>query len=183
MPQPTQATLTATAPAGPGNGHVVYRAGAAGWRQAAALEPLSLELDALEHYLTVQSMRFGDGVVTRIDCDLTVRHELVPPVLGQPLVENALKYGAASGPRPLRVEISARRDGDCLAIEVANTGRWAPRGVDRSTGTGLRSVERRLQILLGGQSQVTHMEADGWVRVRLRIPLGPGGAESRGGEA
>lgn len=140
-------------------------------RPAATLEPLGRELDAIEHYLTVQSMRFGDGVVTRIDCDLDVRHVPVPPVLVQPLVENALKYGFESGVRPLQVEISARRDGGCLVIEVANTGRWIPPGSGGSTGTGLHSVERRLRLLVGNRAQVSHMEQDGWVRVRVRVPL------------
>ena len=150
-------------------------------RPAATLEPLSRELDALEHYLTVQSMRFGDGLVTRIDCDLDVRDVPVPPVLVQPLVENALKYGAESGVRPLRVEVSARREGDSLAIEVANTGRWVTPGSGRSTGTGLHSVERRLRLLVGPAARVTHEERDGWVRVRVLVPVEP--AEQEDNEA
>lgn len=140
-------------------------------RPVAAREPLARELDALEQYLTVQTARFGDGLVTRIDCDLDVRAVSVPPALLQPLVENALKYGAESGTRPLRVEIRACRDGDWLALEVANTGRWAPPVIRPSTGTGLRSLERRLRLLVGPAATVAHGEEDGWVRVRIRLPL------------
>ena len=140
-------------------------------RPAATLEPLAREIDALEQYLTVQAARFGDGLITRIDCDLDVRGVPVPPVMIQPLVENALKYGAESAPRPLRVEISARRDGDRLIIEVANTGRWAPASSRNATGTGLHSLERRLKLLVSEAATVSHAEADGWVRVRLSIPL------------
>jgi signal transduction histidine kinase len=147
-------------------------------RPAAALEPLSRELDALEQYLTVQTMRFGAGLVTRIDCDVDVRGVPVPPVLVQPLVENALKYGAESGVRPLRIEVSARRDGPWLAIDVANTGRWVPPGRRESTGTGLDSLERRLRMLVGAEATVSHAEEDGWVRVRVRIPLDAAAAES-----
>jgi hypothetical protein len=143
-------------------------------RPAAALEPLSRELAALEQYLTVQGVRFGDALVTRIDCDLDVRDIRVPPVLVQPLVENALKYGGESGVRPLQVNVSARRDGEALLVEVANTGRWVPPGRKDSTGTGLHSLERRLRLLLGPGARVTHDEADGWVRVRVQIPLGDG---------
>jgi len=143
-------------------------------RPAAALEPLSRELDALEQYLTVQSMRFGDGLVTRIDCDLDVRGVPVPPVMVQPLVENALKYGGDSGIRPLRIDVSARRDGEWLAIDVANTGRWVPPGRRESTGTGLHSLERRLRMLVGAEATVSHAEEDGWVRVQVRIPLARG---------
>jgi len=149
-------------------------------RPAAVLEPLSRELDALEEYLTVQAARFGDGLVTRIDCALDVRDLPVPPVLVQPLVENALKYGAESGPRPLRVEVMARREGEWLAIDVANTGRWVTPGRKESTGTGLASLERRLRMLVGPTARVQHDAADGWVRVRVRIPLGSQGNGSQG---
>lgn len=148
-------------------------------RPAAVLEPLSREIDALEQYLTVQSMRFGDGLVTRIDCDLDVRAVRVPPVMVQPLVENALKYGGESAPAPLRLEVSARREQGWLVVEVANTGRWVPPGRRQSTGTGLHSLERRLQLLVGPTATVTHGEADGWVRVRIRVPIDPGRAEDR----
>jgi sensor histidine kinase YesM len=139
---------------------------------SATLEPLSRELDALEQYLTVQAVRFGDGLVTRIDCDLDVRNVPVPPVMVQPLVENAIKYGGLSGERPIRVEVRAGREQGCLVVEVANMGRWAPAGGPPSTGTGLHSLERRLRLFLGPSATVTHWEADGWVRVRIRVPLG-----------
>jgi len=150
-------------------------------RPAATLEPLSRELEALEQYLTVQVMRFGDGLETRIDCDLDVRGVPVPPVLVQPLVENALKYGAESGVRPLRIEVSARRDGNWLAIDVANTGRWVPPGRRDSTGTGLESLEKRLRMLVGAEARVSHAEDEGWVRVKVRIPLAGGSEATLGG--
>ena len=140
-------------------------------RPAATLEPLAREIDALEQYLTVQSVRFGDGLVTRIECDTDVRGVPVPPVMVQPLVENALKYGADTSPRPLRLEIAARRDGDRLVVEVANTGQWSPATSRASTGTGLESLARRLNLLVGSDASVTHAAADGWVRVWITIPL------------
>ena len=140
-------------------------------RPAATLEPLARELDALEEYLTVQSVRFGDGLVTRIDCDLDVRGVAVPPVMVQPLVENAIKYGGQTSPRPIRVEVAARREGDWLVVEVANTGSWVAAGSRNSTGTGLRSLERRLRLLVGPTAAVSHGEDHGWVRVWIRVPI------------
>jgi hypothetical protein len=137
---------------------------------AAPLEPLSRELDALENYLTILEVRFGDGLETRIDCDFDVRGVPVPAVMVQPLVENAIKYGGQTGPRPIRVHVTARREGQWLAIEVANTGRWVAPGGRQSTGTGLHSLERRLQLLAGPACTVSHCEEDGWVRVMIRIP-------------
>ena len=140
-------------------------------RPAATLEPLSRELDALEEYLTVQGVRFGDGLVTRIDCDLDVRGVPVPPVMVQPLVENAIKYGGQTSTRPIRVDVAARREGDALVVEVANTGAWVTPGGRQATGTGLHSLERRLRLLVGPSTTVSHREDDGWVRVRIRIPI------------
>ena len=142
-------------------------------RPAATLEPLSRELDALEEYLTVQGVRFGDGLVTRIDCDLDVRGILVPPAMVQPLVENAIKYGGETGDRPIRVTVAAGRDGDWLVIDVTNSGRWVAAGSRQSTGTGLHSLERRLRLLVGPAASVTHREDSGTVRVRIRVPILP----------
>ncbi len=140
-------------------------------RPAATLEPLSRELDALEEYLTVQNVRFGDGLVTLIDCDLDVRGVAVPPVMVQPLVENAIKYGGQTSARPIRVEVAARREGDWLVVEVANTGSWVAAGGRNTTGTGLHSLERRLRLLVGPTAAVSHAEDNGWVRVRIRVPI------------
>ncbi len=139
-------------------------------RPAATLEPLAREIDALEEYLTVQSARFGDALVTRIDCDTDVRRVLVPPVMIQPLVENAIKYGIASEARPVQVVVSAHRESEWLVVEVANTGRWAPAILRQSTGTGLSSLTRRLKLLVGSSAALTHTETGGWVRVRIRMP-------------
>jgi len=89
----------------------------------------------------------------------------------QPLVENALKYGGATSPRPLRVRVTARREGDWLFVEVANTGTWVADPGPDSTGTGLHSLERRLRLLVDEAATVTHDEADGWVRVTVRVPV------------
>jgi len=140
-------------------------------RPAATLEPLARELDALEEYLTVQGVRFGDGLVTRLECDTDARGVPVPPVMVQPLVENAIKYGGQTASRPIQVHVTARRDGDWLVVEVANTGSWVAPGGRHATGTGLHSLERRLQLLVGPTATVAHGEADGWVRVVLRIPI------------
>ena len=140
-------------------------------RPAAPLEPLSRELDALEEYLTVQGMRFGDALETRIECDRDVRRVAVLPVLVQPLVENALKYGGRTSPKPLSIRVVARRDGDWATIEVANTGSWVPPDDTASTGTGLFSLERRLQLLVGPLATVRCGAQDGWVRVQIRLPV------------
>jgi len=92
-------------------------------------------------------------------------------VMVQPLVENAIKYGGQTSTRPIRVEVAARREGDWLVVEVANTGSWVAAGGRNTTGTGLHSLERRLRLLVGPTAAVSHAEDNGWVRVRIRVPI------------
>jgi LytS/YehU family sensor histidine kinase len=56
-------------------------------------------------------------------------------------------------------------------VEVANTGAWVAPGGRQATGTGLHSLERRLRLLVGPSATVSHREDDGWVRVRIRVPI------------
>lgn len=139
-------------------------------RPAAPLEPLAREIDALEDYLTVQGMRFGAALESRIDCDYDARRVAVVPVMVQPLVENAIKHGLSSSPVPLRVHVAARLEDDRLTVEVANTGRWVPPRTSRPSGAGLESLARRLRIVVGPEATLTHREEAGWVRVVVRIP-------------
>ncbi len=140
------------------------------------LEPLGRELDALEGYLTVEEARFGDRLACSIDCDRAARAVLAPPVLVQPLVENALKYGVAVDGGPLRVAVRAAVDDGRLVLEVANTGRWeAAPDPARSHGLGLHGLRRRLEMLFDGEADVALAEGDGWVRVRVTIPAGAEG--------
>lgn len=140
-------------------------------RPVATLEPLGREIDALEHYLTIQSFRFGDRLSCRIDCDTDIRRIPVLPAMIQPLVENALKYGRQADGDPLQVTVRARRDGDKLFIEVGNTGRWVAPDHAGTTNTGLHTLRRRLLIHGGPEATVTTSDHDGWVRVVIQIPL------------
>lgn len=140
-------------------------------RPSDTLEPIGRELDALEEYLTIQSFRFGDRLTCRIDCAADIRGIPVIPMMIQPLVENALKHGAAGEDRPLSVHVRVWREADRLFIDVANTGRWAGGDAATSIGTGLDTLRRRLLLHGGPLATVTQRELDGWVGVLLTIPL------------
>jgi LytS/YehU family sensor histidine kinase len=147
-------------------------------RASRPLEPLGREFDALEGYLTVEEARFGTRLACSIDCDRAARGVLVPPLLVQPLVENAIKYGANPEGGPLRVAVRAAVADGRLTVEVANTGTWqtAPEPT-RSHGLGLHGLRRRLELLYGRAASVAIAEADGWVRVRVTVPVDPGAVE------
>jgi LytS/YehU family sensor histidine kinase len=141
---------------------------------ARTLEPLSREVQALEKYLGVQQARFGDNLVCRIACDRAAHSVLVPPMVIQPLLENALHYGAQTSRMPLKVDVTARVTDGRLEVVVANTGRWVPPDTTRSPSTGIRSLRKRLKLLIGEEATVdTVIDPDldgGWVRVVIRMP-------------
>jgi len=143
-------------------------------REASTLEPLSRELYALEKYLAVQQKRFGANLACRISADRAAHQVLVPPMLIQSLLENALHYGAQTSRMPLKVNVRASVKDDWLEVVVANSGPWVPPDATRSPGTGIRSLRRRLELLVDTSATVeSHLEPDidgGWVRIVVRMP-------------
>jgi|GEM_PF-495591 len=142
--------------------------------EARTFEPLSRELHALEKYLGVQQARFGDNLKCSVTCDRAALAALVPPMLIQPLLENALNYGSQTSSMPLRVSITAKVVDDRLEVVVANSGRWVTPDTTRSPSTGIRSLRKRLALLVDESATVDTVidpELDGgWVRVVIRMP-------------
>lgn len=138
--------------------------------EARPLEPLGRELDALEGYLELQRVRFQDGLQCRIASSPAAMRVLVPPMLVQPLLENAFKYGPMSSPRPLRVSVEAGVVAGWLEIRVTNSGGWVPSGSVDSHGSGLANIRRRLSLVLGAEEALRVEEGIENVSVTLRIP-------------
>lgn len=146
-------------------------------REARTLEPLSRELRALVKYLSVQKRRFGSNLDCRITADTSALRVLVPPMMIQPLLENALHYGSQTSDMPLRVTVRAHVHDGWLQVAVANSGRWVPPDPARSPNTGIHSLRRRLHVLIGDTATVdVEPESDHhgeWVRVVIRLPVIP----------
>ena len=142
--------------------------------EARPFEPLSRELQALEKYLAVQQARFGANLVCRVACDRAAHAVLVPPMLIQPILENALHYGGKTSSMPLKVNVTAKVADGWLEVVVANSGRWVPPDKTRSPSTGIRSLRKRLALLIDEDATVdTVIDPDldgGWVRVVIRMP-------------
>ena len=142
--------------------------------ESGTFEPLSRELHALEKYLGVQLARFGKNLSCRLTCDRAALAVLVPPMLIQPLLENAFNYGSQTSSMPLRVSVTATVVDDWLEVVVANSGRWVEPDQTRSPSTGIRSLRKRL-ALLGDEAATVDTVIDpdldgGWVRVVIRMP-------------
>ena len=135
------------------------------------LEPLGRELDALESYLEVQRARFVGNLDCFIEASPAALHVLVPPMLVQPLLENAFKFGPRTSAMPMRIEVTAALENDMLQVAVANSGCWVPPGSDNSLGSGLANLRRRLFLLLGEAATLEVLEKPEAVVVMIRIPI------------
>jgi signal transduction histidine kinase len=115
------------------------------------LVPLAAEIDFLERYVDLQHARFAERLVVDYRIDEACRAVAVPPYLLQPLVENAIRHGAARQVRPCRIEVGARCDGARLRVWVRDDGAGLPPGFDlaRDAGTGLKNTQSRLRQIYG----------------------------------
>jgi len=131
------------------------------------------EMSAIRNYLDIQRIRFDDALDAAVEADAAAAGTALPGFLIHPLVENAVKYGLETSDKPLRVRVRARRDGDRLDVEVANTGRWLDGGNGSGTGTGLRNLRERLRHLYPDRHALDIASAGGWVRVHLVVEVAP----------
>ncbi len=137
--------------------------------------PLGEELETAQLWLDVMHARFGDRLRARIDADAAVRHALVPPLLLQPLIENAVKHGDPGAGLPAMVHISAAREGDRLVMTVRDNGP----GIRESTeelfgkGVGLDNTRKRLQAVYDGAHDMRLANApspEGGLLVTISVP-------------
>lgn len=111
--------------------------------------PLRQELETLGHYLSLVHARFGDRLRVRLTVDLSARELLVPSLLLQPLVENAVRHGRASTDGAGQIEVKARREGETLRLEVSDDGGEAAGAGEKGSGLGLALTRERLRLLYG----------------------------------
>lgn len=132
---------------------------------------LDQELDFLRRYVEIEQLRFGDRL--RFECDIPddTRQALIPNLILQPLVENAIKHGIENCPSGGRVEIRAARANGSLRLEVRDNGS-APRVVDASgLGVGLSNTRTRLETLYGDNCRMTFNLEPHACTVALDIPF------------
>jgi signal transduction histidine kinase len=145
--------------------------------EAYDLLPLSREIEILAVYLEIQRTRFADRLTIALDVPESLGDALVPTLILQPLVENAIKHGIAARPGAGRVEVRARRERDGrLSLLVADDGP-GPSSAERPEGgggVGLRNTRERLALLYGDDHEFAFEGAPGHgCRVRLSVPYVP----------
>lgn len=142
------------------------------FERLADIEPLGVELAALENYLRVEKVRFDENLEYLIEADPDARRAPVHGLILQPLIENAIKYGQRSAIRPLRVRLTASVIDGMLTVRVVNSGEWIPPESHTSTKTGLANLKRRLMLHYGERASLETVFNERDVCVIVRLPVG-----------
>ena len=133
--------------------------------------PLRDEVSLIEQYLAIELVRFADRLEVVWDIEPDTLDAMVPTLLLQPLVENALRHGIARSVNGGTVVVSAARAGASIRLTVWNDGPSLPGGRVTRRGVGLRNTEERLNRLYAeaGRLEIAN-DPDGGVRVCVELP-------------
>jgi sensor histidine kinase YesM len=135
---------------------------------------LEQELDALKMYLNIEQTRFGDRLQLEFDIQPEANVVLVPSLILQPLIENAIKYAVAPMEAGGKLTIAARLNAGFLEVDIADTGPGLENlAVEQnSVGVGLRNTIDRLHEFYGDnyKFRLEHASPSG-LKVCMRLPL------------
>lgn len=130
---------------------------------------LDEELAAVQAYLDMEKLRFEDRLQLDVAVPPALGAVLLPPMVLQTLVENAVRHGVERATGPCRIRIAAARAGEGgVRVTVANEGRLIDDS--ESTRLGLANANRRLALQFGADAGCTIAEADGWVTATVSLP-------------
>jgi len=131
--------------------------------------PLEQELELVGNYLDIEKIRCGPRLTTRVEVGPGCGSCLVPPLILQPLVENAVRHGIHSLTGGGYVELKASCTERELVLGVENPFD-AEAARKRGEGVGLANVKQRIRSLYGKQGDLRTSASDGLYRAELRLP-------------
>jgi two-component system, LytTR family, sensor kinase len=115
------------------------------------LIPLQKEIEILQLYLDIQQTRFNDRLDISIKYPDSLRNALVPALILQPIVENAVKYAVEPFKEKGMIEIDISHDKDILSVNIADNGQTPFHSINFDNGIGLQNTRERLQQLYNGR--------------------------------
>ena len=113
------------------------------------------ELDLLELYLSIEKVRFGKRLRVNFDVDKDVIHCVMPNMLCQPIIENAVKYAVEPSKEGAEITFKAYKSDECLIIKITDTGQTAKELQSKGFGIGLQNTRSRLDVMFNGECEVT----------------------------
>ena len=131
---------------------------------------LARELEVLQHYVDIQHVRFEGRLTVTVDAPGDIQRALVPNLILQPLVENAIRHGLETRAAPGEVSVLARRTGARLIVTVADNGVGEADPSRRREGVGLANSRARLRQLYGADQRFEAGGTVGGFRVVMDLP-------------
>lgn len=132
--------------------------------------PLSKEMQLVEDYLHLEKIRFEERLNYSIDINPTTSQVLIPPMLLQTLVENAVKHGISQLEQGGQIEIKAWMERQMVHISISNDGKLDPLSKAAGTGFGLEASKKRLKYTCGSDADLTMSYENDKVQCLVRIP-------------
>jgi LytS/YehU family sensor histidine kinase len=135
--------------------------------------PFGDELELTRNYLQVEQVRFGSRLKVTEDIEPDCQNCQVPPLIVQPLVENAIKHGIATLINGGEISISSRRSSSAMRFVVENP--FDPEApLAKKSGIGLRNVRDRLATRFGGAARLEITIEENRYRVAVSLPCALG---------
>jgi two-component system, LytTR family, sensor histidine kinase AlgZ len=131
--------------------------------------PLAREIALAEQYLSVERIRFGSRLQVHTDVTPDAAAVGLPPLILQPLVENAVRHGVATLIEGGEIRVSAAVTGQRLFVVVSNP--YDPDARRRGTGIGMDIVRRRLAATFGERAALAVEAQDGTYRASITVPV------------
>lgn len=137
--------------------------------QKEGMRTLKREIQSINQYLNIEKVRFGDRLEIILDVSEKCEKNELPNMIIQPLIENAVKYGVEENTGKVTIKIVADCFQGYLKIQIENN--FDPdNNVTRGTGTGLKYISKRMQLIYNRQD-LTSVEVNGHIfRVTLNFP-------------
>jgi sensor histidine kinase YesM len=146
--------------------------------------PVAEELEFVRRYLEIEQVRFGSRLRVTIDATPDAMSGMVPALLLQPLVENAVKHGVLTTEQGGSVSVTAERKNGAIRLCVADDGPGMPEHRLAARGVGLSNTVTRLRELYGDASGFSlGPTSPGGVTVTIEIPFRPAVSEGPGNGA
>jgi two-component system LytT family sensor kinase len=132
------------------------------------LVKLTDELSHIDQYLVIERLRFGDRLQYTKQISKEAEERLLPCLVLQPIIENAIKHGVNQSIEPVEIRVFAKTDQDKLVVTIVNTKDGDSR--KKGTGTGLKNLSNRLRILYGDRAHLQVQNDTDKFTVRIVIP-------------
>lgn len=135
---------------------------------------LKEELQFVQDYIALESKRMGDRLTVNFQVDQSIASFPVPPMILQPLVENAIKHGIAPAEEGGNVHIKIQKETEGITFQISNTGVALSSSdpLASTDGVGLKNTDARIRKIYGDSARLKIQSTDNWgCEVAFTLPL------------